>query len=157
MNNITLLILLLAIGMLLIGGEIFAPGAILGTVGGFALIGAIIVAFSINIKLGFYAAFGILILSVISVYAWVKFFPRTSMGRKMTLIEDGTLFKAFGSKQALLGKSGTAYSDLRPAGFAMIDGRRVDVVAEGGIIDKGLPVKVVKVEGNRVVVRKVDA
>ncbi|RKY01524.1 nodulation efficiency protein NfeD, partial [Candidatus Poribacteria bacterium] len=33
----------------------------------------------------------------------------------------------------------------------LIDGRRVDVVAEGEFIERGRRVEVVKVEGNRVV------
>jgi len=93
---------------------------------------------------------------VLTVAIWIKLFPRSRVGQKMTLSENGMAFKASESKQAFLGKTGTAYSSLRPAGFALIDGERVDVIAEGGIIDKGLPIVVIKVEGNRVVVRKAD-
>ena len=155
MNDIVLLIVLLAAGMLLIGAEIFVPGAVLGTLGGLSLFGAVIVAFGISSQIGFYTLFGVLILTVLTVTAWIKFFPRSRVGQKMTLSENGTAFKASESKQALLGKTGTAYSALRPAGFALIEGQRIDVIAEGGIIDKGLPIVVIKVEGNRVVVRKV--
>ena len=44
---------------------------------------------------------------------------------------------------------------LRPAGFAEIGGRRVDVVTRGENIESGAAVKVLEVEGNRVVVCKV--
>lgn len=154
MNSVTLLILLLAAGMLLIGAEIFVPGAVLGTLGGAALFGAVVVAFNISLQLGFYTAFGVLILTALTVFVWAKFFPKSSIGRKMTLEQDGTVFKSSASKQELMGQSGTAHSELRPAGFAMIGGKRVDVVAEGGIIDRGAPITVIKVEGSRVVVRK---
>lgn len=154
MNNVTLLILLLAAGMLLIGAEIFLPGAILGVMGAMALLGAIIVAFGISLQCGFYTAFGIFILTVATVAIWVKFFPQSSIGRKMTLEQDGMLFKASGSRDKLLGQKGVAHSELRPAGYAMIGGKRVDVVAEGGIIERGQAVEVIKVEGSRVVVRK---
>jgi membrane-bound serine protease (ClpP class) len=43
---------------------------------------------------------------------------------------------------------------LRPAGFAEIDGERVDVVAEGEMIEAGVPVVVSRMEGNRIVVRR---
>jgi membrane-bound serine protease (ClpP class) len=56
----------------------------------------------------------------------------------------------------LLGKEGVALSDLRPAGFAQLDGRRVDVVTRGDMIAKGQPVCVVEVESNRVVVKKMQ-
>lgn len=54
----------------------------------------------------------------------------------------------------LVGQRGLALTSLRPAGVARINGRRLDVVAKSGYIDKGDPVEVVLVDGNRVVVRK---
>lgn len=56
---------------------------------------------------------------------------------------------------ALVGSVGVAHSDLRPVGIVLIDGKRVDCVTEGAMIDAGARVKVVQVEGNRVVVRQV--
>jgi membrane-bound serine protease (ClpP class) len=52
-----------------------------------------------------------------------------------------------------LGKSGRARSALRPAGIADIDGQRVDVVSEGELIEAGQPIEVIRIDGNRVVVR----
>ena len=43
---------------------------------------------------------------------------------------------------------------LRPAGTATIQGERIDVVSEGSFINANQRVKVVKVEGMRVVVRE---
>jgi len=53
-----------------------------------------------------------------------------------------------------MGKTGTAVTNLRPAGTVRIDGRRVDVVSRGEFIEKDKPVLVIAVEGNRVVVRE---
>ncbi|MFP4225359.1 MAG: NfeD family protein [Desulfobacterales bacterium] len=53
-----------------------------------------------------------------------------------------------------MGKTGTTVTNLRPAGTARIDGRRVDVVSRGEFIEKDKPVVVIAVEGNRVVVRE---
>ncbi|MDD2497965.1 MAG: NfeD family protein, partial [Desulfitobacteriaceae bacterium] len=44
---------------------------------------------------------------------------------------------------------------LRPAGTAEIEGDRIDVVTEGGFIPREAQVKVVKVEGTRIVVREI--
>ena len=57
-------------------------------------------------------------------------------------------------KDNLLGKTGEVLSELRPAGSALIDGVPVDVVSEGVFVAKGTAVRVVAVEGSRVVVRK---
>ncbi len=54
--------------------------------------------------------------------------------------------------QGLLHKTGVATSDLRPSGFATIEGRRVDVVTRGELLDKDTQIRVIQVEGNRVVV-----
>ena len=44
---------------------------------------------------------------------------------------------------------------LHPSGVVAIDGKKHDVVTEGGMAEKGDRVRVVKVEGNRVVGKKV--
>jgi membrane-bound serine protease (ClpP class) len=54
---------------------------------------------------------------------------------------------------ALAGQSGQSLSPLRPAGVALIDGQRVDVVTDGEFIEPETEVEVVAVEGSRVVVR----
>ena len=53
-----------------------------------------------------------------------------------------------------LEKSARRFSPLRPAGIAVIDGERVDVVSDGEFIDAGFPVIVTRVDGNRIVVRR---
>ena len=57
------------------------------------------------------------------------------------------------ARGALLGQVGFAISLLGFAGNASIGGRRVDVVAEGECIPAGAAIRVVEVEGMRVVVR----
>jgi membrane-bound serine protease (ClpP class) len=49
---------------------------------------------------------------------------------------------------------GTAASTLRPAGIAHLDGERVDVVSDGELIEAGEPIEVIRVDGNRIVVRR---
>jgi membrane-bound serine protease (ClpP class) len=58
------------------------------------------------------------------------------------------------AKPELLNGTGVALSQLRPSGTATINGQRVDVVTEGGLIERGTAIKVVAVEGARIVVRE---
>ena len=58
------------------------------------------------------------------------------------------------AENELLGKEGVTVSELRPAGIALIDGRRTDVVTDGEFVAVGQAVEVVEVSGNRVVVRR---
>jgi membrane-bound serine protease (ClpP class) len=54
-----------------------------------------------------------------------------------------------------IGQKGIALSHLRPCGAVrLLSGTKVDVVTEGGMIDQDTRVKVVDVEGMRVVVRR---
>jgi len=153
---VQLFIISLVAGLLLIGAEIFVPGGVLGVVGGLALIVALIVGFVAFPGYGLYVAVGILILVGVAIFLWIKLFPNSRMGRKMTVMHDMSSSKATeDGLAALLGKEGEALSELRPAGFALIEGRRVDVVAEGRMIATGTKVRVIEVEGNRVIVAKI--
>ena len=51
-------------------------------------------------------------------------------------------------------KEGETLSDLRPSGWITVDSQRVFVVSEGDFIEKNCKVKVLSVDGNRVVVKK---
>lgn len=54
----------------------------------------------------------------------------------------------------LIGTSGTAATDLHPAGTALLNGRRYDVVSRGDFITKESLITVIATEGNRIVVKK---
>ena len=55
-----------------------------------------------------------------------------------------------------LGKKGKVIAPLRPAGTALIDGERVDVVSFGDYIDKDSEIEVVKIEGSKLLVKKYE-
>jgi membrane-bound ClpP family serine protease len=65
-------------------------------------------------------------------------------GAGAPLVDTGAL--------ALVGRVGTAATPLRPAGAIDIDGQRLDVVTEGEFLAAGTAVRVLYVQGNRVVV-----
>jgi membrane-bound serine protease (ClpP class) len=98
-----------------------------------------------------------LLAALLASFLLLRFMPRTPFGRRLILQSDLGAGQAHGSAPEtdlrLLGKRGHASSPLRPAGLAEIDGERVDVVSEGELIQPGTPVQVVRVDGNRIVVR----
>ena len=148
---------LLVAGLILVGAEIFVPGGILGVMGGIALLGAVVFGFLAFPGYGAWIAIGILVLLGVIIVLWVKIFPRTGMGKRMTVSTDLKRWKATNpGLDALVGKEGVSSSDLRPAGFAEIEGRRIDVVTRGEMINAGQPVRVLEVESNRVVVVESD-
>jgi len=155
----SLFVAFIAMGLVLIVLEIIVPGGILGVFGVLALLGAVILGFiAFGPQGGLLAAFGVLIFSAVFLALWLRYFPRTRMGKVLTLQKDGRTFKTDPvTASPLLGKEGVATSNLQLSGIATIDGHRTDVVSESIFVAAGARVKVVKVEGHRVVVREVPA
>lgn len=67
--------------------------------------------------------------------------------------EDG--YVASESRLELIGKKLQAYTDLRPAGVAVLGNEKLDVVTDGDFIEKGNEVEIIRVEGMRIVVKKI--
>ena len=53
-----------------------------------------------------------------------------------------------------LGQTGVALTVLRPAGTAMIENKRLDVVSVGDFVDVDMPVRIVGVEGSKIIVEE---
>lgn len=58
-------------------------------------------------------------------------------------------------KSKFLGKIGVCVTDLRPAGTITVEDEPLDVVAEGNFVKQGCKVKVINVDGSRVLVRQI--
>lgn len=83
-------------------------------------------------------------------------FPRTGLAKRMMLDRDHKDVRAPDAQlNELLGAVGTADTTLRPAGQATINGQRVDVVTDGVFVEAGENVRVIEVEGVRVVVEPI--
>jgi membrane-bound ClpP family serine protease len=86
------------------------------------------------------------------------------IGARMLAASHATLRETLDSKSGAVSqppewsqvqdREGVTVSVLRPAGSAMIDGKKYDVVSKGDFINKGTSIVVVAVEGNRIVVKK---
>ncbi|MBM4148010.1 MAG: hypothetical protein FJ224_03080 [Lentisphaerae bacterium] len=148
---------LLIAGLFLIGAEIFVPGGILGVFGGVSLLAAIVVGFKAFPGYGVPVAVGITLLVALAIALWMRVFPHTALGKKLTVARDMSDAKAADPDLAgLVGQHGATITALRPGGFAEIDGRRMDVVTEGAMVESGKQVRVVAVHGNRIVVAPVS-
>jgi membrane-bound serine protease (ClpP class) len=142
---------------MLVGAEVFVPGGVMGTIGGLCLVAAVGVSFKVfGPQIGSLIAFATVILMGIVMYLWIRIFPKTKMGRKMTVSHSEADYRApDGSLAGLMGRTGVAVTPLRPGGFALIDGRRVDVISDVGMLESGAEVRVVRVDGFRVLVKPV--
>ena len=158
-TGLSIFVLLLFIGGLaLIGLEMFIPGGIVGTVGIITVVYAIIY---VN-KSTYYIAFILvvsLILAVILYYVNRNVFHKKLMFLDRLVLNDSIStedgYVASESRLELLGQKLIAYTDLRPAGVAILDNEKLDVVTDGDFIEKGNKIEVIRVEGMRIVVKKI--
>jgi len=147
-------ITLLICGLFLIGAEIFVPGGVLGIFGAAALIGAAVIGFSVFPPLlGWLSLLLILTLTVVAVFIWMKYFPKSPIGKALSLSQNIT-GRSHDEVPWTPGMKGAALSALRPAGKAIIEGQRADVIADGTWIKQNAPIEIIKVEGSRIHVKE---
>jgi membrane-bound serine protease (ClpP class) len=157
MSATTIIALVLA-GFLLLFFEVFLPGGVIGALGGMLVMTGIVCGFIFQ---GPTWGATLLVVSgllgLIGFWLWIKLIPKTPLGRRLMLDHDARDWKSSDiAQQGLNGKQGVAHSTLRPAGTALIDGARVDVITRGEMIAAKTPIKVIAVEGNRVVVTTLE-
>lgn len=153
-------IVLFIVGIVLLFLEIFVPSfGILGVSGFIALCSGIVLAAYDSqqalTSLGIAFAATVLILIILFNRLKKRGFWNRFILRDEFKSEAG--YTSSPTKHHLLDKTGTALSVLRPSGVALIDEQRIDVVTSGEYIEQGKPVKVIEVEGARVVVREMKS
>lgn len=153
------LILLFVAGLILLGVEIFLiPGfGVTGITGIILALASLFLTFQ-NPVLGMYAISFAIVFAVITLTILAKYFGRSKVWQRIALQTSQTKEHGYLAPRArteLVGAVGEALSVLRPAGTALIDGERVDVISDGGYIQQGSSIKVVKVEGTKVIVREI--
>ena len=160
--NLPIVILfLVGVGLLVL--EAFMPGFGVAGISGI-VVEAVAIALT-WLNNGPIAAVGMLliILSVIAIAISMSLRSATN-GRlsKSRLILRETESNEAGYRstedmEVFVGREGQTTTVLRPTGMAEFDGVRLNVVSEGEFIPSGTAVRIVRVEGSRVLVRPVSA
>jgi membrane-bound serine protease (ClpP class) len=89
------------------------------------------------------------------------YWPKTPMGRRLFQTgseEDATIasMPVIAELEMLRGRVGRAVSPLRPSGVADFEGRRIDVLTEGLMVEEGTWVRCIDVKVGKVIVRPID-
>jgi membrane-bound serine protease (ClpP class) len=146
------------IGILLLVSEFFIPSfGILGIIGVVSLISGVVLA-AYDTENALYSLGGAFIVATVIVVIFVKYFKHRGIWNKFILRESQHREQGYvptDSKAYLLHLTGESITPLRPAGTVWLNGERIDVVTEGDFIGAGKPIKVVKVEGTRVLVQEI--
>lgn len=151
------ILLLFVASIALLIAELFVPGGILGLLGAGGIIASIIMAAPSPQEGAIYLGAGF-VVSVIGAVVAAKAMGRSRIFSRLVLQHEESVdsgYTAVPERSDLVGMIGRVITPLRPAGIAEFGDSRVDVVADGEFIDKDTVVEVRKVEGARVVVRRV--
>jgi membrane-bound ClpP family serine protease len=156
MEWFTLVLLLLFALALIVVEIIFIPGTSLFGIAGFilAIIGFWIGFSSLGTVAGFTVVAGFLVVAGVTIYysfkkrAWERFALNNKINSR---VNDERRFLLH------VGETGHTLSALRPAGKAEFGNHVVDVHTLGNFVDVGRPVRVIRIDHNKVFVETAGA
>lgn len=136
------------LGILFVVGSLF-----LGLIGDLPTVDGSILSAAI-IQLGATFVFTGIVIAIL-----IKYLPKTEMMNNLILHDSIDAKVDYTSSipdnSHLIGKEGISLTDLRPSGTAMFGGKRYDVVADNEYINHNCKIKVMSVEGMRIVVAEI--
>ena len=154
MNAILLLFLL---GLLRLAAEVFMPGAVLGVLGGVAMLAGCLISFRQFGPVGGALATGIaLALLGLTLYLELVWLPQSALGKKLVVhsASDATSQPPLAQPGSVVGRSAEARTTLAPSGYVLVEGRRYEAFCQTGHAAKGAALRVVGLDNFRLIVTK---
>lgn len=151
-------IILFIAGFILLGIEMIIPGFGVPGVSGIIclLVGIFLTADTIEegiiILLIILALLGVMLAIILKLLSSGKLKSPIILKDELTT-ENG--FISSNDLNYLLGKKGTATTDLRPAGRGNFDGVEFDIMSESQYISKDAAIEIYKVEGSKLIVKEI--
>ena len=151
-------LLILGFALILLVAEVFIPsGGLIGITAAFCLVYSLWLAFRQSYAVGmkFLAADVVLLPTALALamYLW----PKTPLAKRVFLRPPGPeeieVSHSPHRLDHLIGQIGRALTPMRPSGVVDFDGRRLDAMSEGELIDPGTLVQAVRVRSGHLVVR----
>jgi len=154
-------IILFLVGFFLLLAEIFLiPGfGLTGISGIIAILTSIFLTFG-NIIQATYSILIALGFTIVGFFLLIRYIPATRTWRKFILFtkQEKELGYSVGIKNSkrLIGKEGIAITPLRPSGMVEVNGEKLNAITRGEYVDSNTKIKIISVEGNKIVVEAVD-
>jgi membrane-bound serine protease (ClpP class) len=149
---------LYVMGIVLLLVEALMPGFGIAGISGVVLVVASVVMISssffqaVLIMIGTIAV-AVLLIIVLYKLGYGKGFMKAMILNTEQKNEEG--YVSAKGYEEYLGMRGTVITPLRSAGTVLINEKRIDAVSEAEYINKDVEVEVIKIEGSRIVVRRV--
>ena len=144
-------IILVLLGTALIIVEMLLPGLGAPGIGGAVLcVGGVLSMFNYIGWSVMWVVLGVLLILIGSLY----FITSTNRKKKNPLILTSSINESdqASAHELSLNDEGIALTELRPAGSAMFFERKYDVLTSGEFIEKNARIKILKIEGNKIIV-----
>jgi len=155
-DSLFLPIVLQLAGIVVIIAEIILPSGGILSIAALGLFGySLFIVFNeISNTVGFAFVAADLVLIPVLVIVGLKLLARSPVTLRKTLSRKEGVSSQSSELDSYIDMEGTAVTDLRPAGTAVINGKRVDVVTRGEYFEKDSVILVIAVTGNQIIVRK---
>ncbi len=148
-------VFLFVVGIVLLLVEAAVPGFGVFGFGGIAVMLVSIIFAAPDPTQGIISIGIALIATAIVTPFLFKMLKHNKVFERLVLAEAETIEKGYISvveRDHLLGALGTAVTPLRPAGTILVNGMRVDAISDGTFLSVGTQVKIIRVEGYKIVV-----
>lgn len=145
-------------GLVLLLVEAMIPGFGVAGISGVVLVLTSIVLISSSFYQAMLILIGTIAIAILLIVALYKLGYGKGYIKSMILSTEQKNEEGYVSgkdNEKYLGMRGTVITPLRSAGTVLIDGKRIDAVSEAEFIDKDTEVEVIKIEGSRIVVKRV--
>src|SRR5207245_11668514 len=162
--SLSLAYVLIVVGLLLLVAELFLPSS-----GILLVVSLCAIAFGVTMTFiyGEDPMTGVITLVCVFIALpllgglLLHYWPKTRMGRRLCWNgpdEDATIasMPVNTELESLRGRFGRAISALRPAGVVEFDGKRIDTITEGLMVEPGQWVRCIDVKSGKVIVRAVE-
>lgn len=145
-------------GIVLLLLEFILPGLVCGVVGSLMLLGSIGLGLRTYPEHAALIVFGGIVTAMTLIVVGMWLLPRLGYRTGLMLQKNQNPEEGYVNapdRTELLDREGVVFSALRPAGAILLGDERLDAVSQGEFIDKDRRVRVVAVEGNRIVVEAI--
>jgi membrane-bound serine protease (ClpP class) len=154
---LTLGLFLIGIGFLLMLADLFLASGVMFVLALASMIVGVVFVFKHDTLAGLYALTAVGIGVPASAWTLLRIGPLRRMVMPTSSPEDTIAAITTNQElEKLLGQYGRTISTLRPAGVVDFDGRRVDSLTEGMMIEPDQWVRCIEVRAGRVIVRRAD-
>lgn len=154
MNAIFILFLL---GVVLLAGEVFVPGAVLGILGAVSMMAGCIISFlqlgTVGGSIATAVAVGLLALTLYVELVWL---PKTRFGKKLIVQSAVSAVSQppLAIREQVIGRAAEAVTPLVPSGYVLVEGRRYEAYSQSGHVAKGEALTVTGLDNFRLIVTK---